>query len=261
MTHKLTRTLIFVACSAAISLSPLAADDLGNYLSSIGGGAYDSNGSSFTDGNLSITFTFYSDTVTCFDPVHGAVACPSGVASPTGPDALSLFQSTVVSAPGLPSLDGFTLQGTVQAQSELDSYGNLESTTEDITLEYTVTDNSGSISDLHLGVGGASLTGATSDPPEFTVGESTDAPGAGSISVTDPPPSFTDQINLPTPVSTLTVAKDISLISGSGLGDQASFSILTQSFSQVPEPRAYAAVLGLFFALFFVIKRRRQQTA
>ena len=261
MTHKLTRTLIFAACSAVISISPLAADNLGNYLTPIGGGAYDSNGTSFTDGDKTITFTFYSDTVTCNDPVHGAVACPTGVASPTGPDALSIFASSVFSAPGLPSLEGFTLQGTVQAQSEVDSFGNLESTTEDIALEYTVTASAGLISDLHLGVGGASVTGATSDPPEFTIGESTNAPGAGSISVTDPPPSFTDQINLPTPVSSLSVLKDISLISGSGLGDQASFSVLTQSFSQVPEPRAYAAVLGLFLAAFFVIKRRRQQTA
>jgi hypothetical protein len=150
----------------------------------------------------------------------------------------------------------------VQAESQLDSFGNYVNTTEDITLGYTVTASAGLISDLHLGVGGAALVPPTgSTPPEFTIGESTNAPGAGSLSVTDPPPSFTASLDLPTPVASLSVVKDISLISGSGLGDRASFSILTQSFSQVPEPRAYAAVLGLFFAMLFVIKRRRQQTA
>lgn len=236
-------------------MSPLAADTLNQYLP---GGS----DASFTDGDKTIVFSSFSETVTCYDPVKGIdVTCATGSYNPTTAAGLTVTPSSTNSITGL-GLYGFTLQGLVQVKSFLDSYGNYVDVTEDISLDYTVTASAGLISDLHLGVGGASVTGTTSNPPSILVTESTNDPGAGSLSVTDPPPTFTAALNLPTPyLSSLIVYKDISLESGAAQYDQASFSGLEQSFSQVPEPRAYAAVLGLFFAAIFVIKRRRQQTA
>lgn len=261
MTHKFSRTLILAACTAAISMLPLAADPLSDYLTSVGGGDYVSNGTTFTDGDKTIKFNSYSLSVTCFDTVLATdITCPTGSFAPTTPGGLNVVGSDTVSVTGA-GLYGFTLQGLVQAKSFMNGADQVD-VTEDIGLTYTVTASAGLISDLHLGVGGASVTGTTTNPPAILITESTNDPGAGSLSVTDPPPTFTAQLNLPSPyVSSLVVTKDISLESGAGTNDQASFSVLEQSFSQVPEPRAYAAVLGLFCAAFFVIKRRRQQTA
>ncbi len=263
MTHKFTRTLILAACSAAISIFPLAADTLNQYLP---GGS----DASFTDGDKTITFTSYSDTVTCVDGTTGAnLTCPvTGAFTPTSAAGLTVNPSSTDSVTGL-HLDGFTLSGNVSVMSYELPNGDWVDVTQDIQLAYTVTATAGEISDVHLGVGSAAITplGTKSVPPEITVSESTNIPGVGSLVVTDPPPSFLATLNLPPAdyTTSLSVTKDIALESGAGqtngVGWGASFSALEQSFSQVPEPRAYAAVLGLFFALFFVIRRRRQQTA
>jgi hypothetical protein len=235
---------------------PLAADTLNEYLP----GGTDA---SFTDGDKTIVFESFTDTVTCYDPVKGIdVSCALGSYNPTTPAGLTVAPSTSVSVTGL-DLPGFTLEGLVQVKSFVDSYGNYVDVTSDIALIYSVTATAGEISDIHLGVGGASVTGTTSDPPAILISESTNIVGADSLTVTDPPPTFTAALTL-TPseyTTSATVTKDISLESGAGQFDQASFSVLEQSFSEVPEPRAYAAVLGLFLAFFFVIKRRRQLTA
>lgn len=262
MTHKFTRTLILAACSAAICSMPLAADTLAQYLP----GGTDA---SFTDGDKTITFTSYTDTVTCVDGTTGAnLTCPvTGAFTPTSAAGLTVTPSSTDTVTGL-NLDGFTLSGNVSVMSY--KVGNdWVDVTQDIHLAYTVTATAGEISDVHLGVGGAAITplGTTSVPPDITISESTNIPGVGSLVVTDPPPSFLATLNLPPAdyTTTLKITKDIALESGAGqtngVGWGASFSALEQSFSQVPEPRAYAAVLGLFFALFFVIRRRRQQTA
>lgn len=266
MTHKLTRTLILAACSAAISILPASADSLAAYLNANDTG---SSGLTFTDGDKTITFTSYTDTVTCVDGTTGAsLTCPvTGAYTPATAAGLTVNASSSDSVTGL-NLDGFTLSGNVSVMSYKVG-GDWVDVTQDIQLTYTVTATAGEISDVHLGVGGAAITpnGTTNVPPEITIVESTNAPGVGSLVVTDPPPSFVATLDLPPAdyTTSLAVTKDIALQSGagetSGVGWGASFSALEQSFSQVPEPRAYAAVLGLFFALFFVIRRRRQQTA
>ena len=265
MTHNLTRTLILAACSAAISLLPASAATLDTYLNA-GGTA--SSGVNFTDGDKTITFTGYTDTVSCFDPAHPADACtpiPFGANAPLSMSAITVNPSSTDSQSGL-DLYGFTLSGSFKAQSYQLGNGDWIDVTNDIKLNYTVTATAGLISDLHLALGGEGLVPTGSVPPEILVSEST-IPNVGTLTVTDPGPNQSYALILsPSQYTTsLKVTKDITLESGagvvSGLPFTAQFSALEQSFSEVPEPRAYAAVLGLFFAAFFVVRRRRQQTA
>jgi hypothetical protein len=265
VTHNFSRALILAASFAAISMVPAAADTLNQYLNSTDTG---SSGLTFTDEDKTITFEFYTDTVSCYDPVAAAsVTCPTTAYSPTTPSAITVDPSSALSESGL-HLPGFTLTGSFLAQSYEDAAGNWVDVTNDITLEYTVQATAGLISDLHLALGGEGLISTTPPtvPPEILVSEST-SPNVGTLTVSDPGANQTYSLYLSPSQYTneLEVTKDITLQSGAGetagLGWSAEFSALEQSFSEVPEPRAYAAVLGLFFALFFVIKRRRQQTA
>jgi hypothetical protein len=256
LTHNFSKVLILAACSAAISISPLAASTLSDYLTEVSPGDYVTNGDTFTDGDKTITFDSYSDTVTCFNTVTLAdVTCAPGVTSPSTPAGLTVNPSSTFSVTGL-DYPGFTLEGSVSAQG-YSAGGDIIDVQNDLALIYTVTATAGLISDIHLGVGGVDLSGSG----EIQVGETTST--GANISVNDPPPGLlTAYAPITPPVASMTVTKDILLNSGSAAGfDLASFSAIEQSFSEVPEPRAYAAVLGLFFALFFVIKRRRQQTA
>lgn len=258
MTHKLSRLLLLAASSVAISIAPLSADNLQNYLNGTDSG---SNGNTFTDGSLSITFTGYSDTVTCSEGVT-VVACNPTDYAPLAASTITINPSDGGSSLLNPAVPGFVLSGTFLAQSYLDpTTGQYVNVDEDIQLTYTVTDTQGAINGIDLALGSPVINPSGAEPPEINVGESTSQFPTDVLQVTDPPPTTVDTLTLPTTASTLTVSKDITLISGAGQNYKASFSALEQGFNTVPEPRAYAAVLGLLFALFFVIKRRRQQTA
>jgi hypothetical protein len=60
------------------------------------------------------------------------------------------------------------------------------------------------------------------------------------------------------PTGSLTVSKDITAITGSGEGTFASVSLVQDTFSQVPEPRALAMLLGLGLVAGLSLKKKFQ---
>lgn len=222
-----------------------------------------------------VTFSDFSFSASC---ANGSdTSCASlvsdgditGILSETDAGSLSITPDTNN------GMDGFTIGGSLKVN---EAGGN--ATTLDITLDYTatITGSSNLLDDMYLATTTAlnppCTAGSSSCPsnPSVTIEESV-TNGASPynelayLQVNDPPPSLTDMVNFSSDVSSVSVVKDIDLDSGNGTAgdpatpDYASATSIVQQLSQVPEPRAYALALGLFFALLVVIKRRRQQVA
>lgn len=259
MTHKFARNLFLAASCAAMFTLPLSADSLENLIN--------------TDGSLQVGDVVFSDftfAATCYENGKTANCAAlinagdiSGFNSENNPGSIAITADTSN------GMDGFEITSSLKTTSDgTNSYGV------DISLTYdaNIVGSTNEISDVYLGatalLNPPCLVGQTCPPtPSVTIEETVDNTSGGFLNlaqVTDPPPSLSDQIAI-TPVTGVEVTKDIDLNSGAGMSggtdDYASSTTIIQQLSQVPEPRAYAAVLGLFFALFFVVKRRRQQTA
>jgi hypothetical protein len=185
----------------------------------------------------------------------------TGITSATNPTSLSIVPDTAN------GMDGFTLQGSLKTISD-----GTTATTLDITLSYdaTIVGSGDTINGMVLGATGGFNPAAALPGPSLSIEETVDNLAGGgfltNLQVTDPPPSLAASAPiLLGGVTGVEVTKDIDLDSGAGsnggVGDFATSTTITQQLSQVPEPRAYAAVLGLFFAFLFVMKRRGQQTA
>jgi hypothetical protein len=241
VTHKFAKFLFLAATSAAISTLPLGAVTL---QSLINGGSFLDNGIEFSD------FTY---SVSC--STGASLSACEGNSQISGIDPHDI--NITPDATGSPA--GWQLTGGPEVISN-----GTTATTLDITLTYDAqVVGSNLIGDVFLGADTV-INPAGGIPPIVTVGETVDNLNGGAflgnLQVTDPPPVLSDEINI-SPVSGVFVTKDIDLNSGAGTDYYANVTTINQQLSQVPEPRAYAAVLGLFFALFFVIKRRREQTA
>jgi hypothetical protein len=264
VTHNFARTLILTACFAAIVTLPAGAVSFDSLIGSTEGSA-----SSLTVGD--INFYNFELGVSCGNTGVPTGMCQTlindgaiaGILSATDPGG-ELTVNGVSNAAG----DGFTINGGITTY-EFDG----AATTLDLSLTYdaAIIGPVAPINDVYL-----EATDALNPPcnppapcpsvPSVLISEtvtngSSPFNQVGFLQVNDPPPVFTDMIDLTQNVNSVSVLKDIDLDSGAGVGDYANTTSITQQLSQTPEPRAYAAVLGLFFALFFVIKRRGQQTA
>jgi hypothetical protein len=261
--HKFSRYLILAICFGAISMFPAAADTLESLLGVPESGGLTVGDVVFYDFGFSASCsggTGAAATTSCSQLVSDGLIGPGGIASSSDPGAIQISPDTSN------GMDGFKITGDLETISD-----GTTATTLDISLTYDAAIvGPGQISDVFLGAT-AGFNGVPSLPgPSLSIEETVDDASGNylnSLKVTDPPPSLAATITLP-PIPAITgieVTKDISLDSGagstSGVPDFAKSTTIIQQLSQVPEPRAYAAVLGLFFAMFFVIKRRRQQTA
>jgi hypothetical protein len=207
VTHKFSRAFILVACSAAISMLPVSAIPLSTLLGP--------PPVPFASGPLTFTFTGYNDVVSCTEGIN-VVACNPSDFAPVNPALINVADADGGSSLVTPPVPGFVLQGTFLAQSYYDTTtGEWVSVDNDITLNYTVTASSAIIDDVVLDVSGNVLVpNDGSEPPSITVGE-TGNDGL-NLQVTDPPPLTLDVADLTTPTASLTVTKDITLISGAG---------------------------------------------
>lgn len=262
MTHNFARTLILAAGIAAIVTLPASAVSLDSLL----GGA-ENSANSLTVGDVNFYDFGFSAVCSGGTGVNFSASCAAlvtdglitGITSEADPTPLQIVATTVN------GLDGFTIQGNLGAFSD-----GTSATVLDITLTYdaAIVGSSNKITDVHLGatssMNPSCSVGQTCPPvPSLDIEETVNDSNGNFLNllqVTDPPPSLSDAITI-SPVSGIEVTKDIDLNSGAGSNggtvDFAKTTTITQQLSQVPEPRAYAAVLGLFFAAFFVIKRRQ----
>jgi hypothetical protein len=262
LTYKFSRYLILAACFGAISMFPAAADTLESLL-----GVPESGGLQVGD----VVFYDFGFSASCSGGTGGAAttSCSqlvsdgliTGISSDINPGSLSIVPDTAN------GLDGFSLQGTLKTISD-----GTTATTLDIGLTYdaAIVASSNTINGMLLGATAGFNPLPALPGPSLGIEETVDNLNGGgfltSLQVTDPPPSLAASAPiLLAGVTGVEVTKDIDLDSGAGssggVGDFANSTTISQQLSQVPEPRAYAAVMGLFFALFFVIKRRREQTA
>ncbi len=267
MTHTF-KILILTACCIAISMFPAAAATLDTYLGTVSSSGpfsqtlnYAAGNSSqiFTDGNLQFQFTGLTIITTC-TAGSTQVACQAGSYNPVSAVNLNVAPTSSL----LPSaMDGFDLQGQVSVSSYLAGDVQVD-VQEDIDLNYTVSTIGGaaSITDAHLDVGacasdspGTCLQAGTGLPPNMTVDEFF-AGTNQTIEASAPPNILGASTTFSTPYSSLQVAKDIFLESGACANCTVGFSDLKQYYSQVPEPRTYAWVLGL--GLFGLIQLRRR---
>jgi hypothetical protein len=251
--------MILAVCCAAISMLPLSAASLNSLLGSTPATGLVVGNVDFYDFSFSASCAGEGTVFSCSQLISDGFI--TGIGSETNPGSLQISPDTAG------GLDGFNVTGALKTIAD-----GSNPTTMDITLTYDaeiVQPSSNLIGDVYLegsvALNPACTSGSCPPNPSIAISETVTSTGVGQIGflqVTDPPPVMADLINLSTDVSSLSVTKDIDLDSGTGTNggtaDYASVTTITQQLSQVPEPRAYAAVLGLFLALFFVIKRRKQ---
>jgi len=160
--------------------------------------------------------------------------------------------------------------------SQLGSLNNINGATTmamDYEIKYSVQATGGfQISDVWQLINGAAISGSNGPlnaNSGITVSEvATDHAGSGSTAnstVTinpnnfiEPPAQAGDHLILniagvPTPVVRADITKDVRIDAGSG--DKVTLSLIEQRFSQVPEPRTYALLLGLGLAALAWKKR------
>jgi hypothetical protein len=141
-----------------------------------------------------------------------------------------------------PSQTGVTPDPTVGNQgfmftafwSAINLTGNpANNTTEDSTINFTVTDTAGALlHDLGLAFNGAFTgTGASHVTEQYCP----NGINCNNIQVTNPPATFNQEFVLGTDVTSLKISKDIGVASGAN--GTASISQVSNNFSNAPEPR------------------------
>ncbi len=145
-----------------------------------------------------------------------------------------------------PGNEGFTFTAFWSAVNIMGGAANEKR--EDSTIFFTVTDLAGAfLHDLGLGFNGAVTgDGATHVTEQYCLNG--DPMNCNNLQVTNPPPSFSQNIVLASNVTSLSISKDIGV--DSGTNGTASISNVTNQFSNVPEPRLVSlltlALLGGF---------------
>jgi hypothetical protein len=257
MIHNLKRLSILAVCCIVISMIPAAADTLANYLGTATQSgqsySYGAGSNTFNNGNLTFQFVSLTITPTCIDgTTFATVNCALGSYNPINANALQISGTL-----GVNGYAGFDLSGQIDVNSYTAGNGDQIDVKEDINLNYVVSTNNlvPTISDAHLDVSGCvldtavqagCLTSGTGLPPKMSINEHWDKTNQ-TINVSAPPPILNAFVNfLPSTYSSLLATKDIFMESGACAGCSVSFSDLKQYYSQVvPEPRAYAWLLGL----------------
>ena len=152
--------------------------------------------------------------------------------------------------------------------SQLGNINNLNGNTTialDYNISYSVQATGGFlISDVAQLINGSAITGKNtlSSDSGVTVSEvATDHLGTGSTAnstvtinptyLQEPPAQANDRLILnidgvPTPVVRADITNDVRI--DAGAGDKVTLSLIEQRFSQVPEPRTYALLLGIGLA-------------
>ena len=144
----------------------------------------------------------------------------------------------------------------------------------DYDIKYSVVATGGYlIHDVYQLINGSAIsnpiTNTLNPNSDITVSEvATDHAGSGSYATStvslnpndfvDPPSEATDHLILnvngvPTPVVRADITKDVRIDAGGG--DKLTLSLIEQRFSQVPEPRSYALMLGISLAALLWKKR------
>jgi len=132
--------------------------------------------------------------------------------------------------------------------------------TEDVFVGFKVTGLNGTlINDIYMGFGNVLTTGTGTAlyTENFCGGPENQC----SLFVEAPVTNDTNMVNLSStaiggPVSSLTITKDLQLVTGSS-GLSATSSFLNE-YSTVPEPRGTAVLLGLGLLAGFLVFKRRQ---
>jgi len=137
------------------------------------------------------------------------------------------------------------------------------SSDQDSLIVFTVSTVNGAatLEDLSLFFNGSfSGTGLSGVAEQYCLGgslQSCPQGDAGQLSVTNPPPKFNDA-SFFTPVSSISVSKDINVTSG--INGTANISQVINTFSQlaVPEPASYFLLGGGLMALGLLRRRSRR---
>jgi len=267
VTHTF-KILFLTVCCIVISMVPATADELSNYFNAPTTSGtygqtltYTGDGQTFTNGNLQFQFTGLTIIPTCWEGIT-QVQCQAGSYNPVSAATLNIAPTSTLNG-----YNGFDLQGQVDVSSY--NVGDVQvDVKEDIDLNYTVSTIGGAatISDAHLDVGACAsdtggalgtncLTAGTGLPPSLSVLENFQGTNQ-TINASAPPNILNAMADFSSTHNSLQVSKDIFLESGACAGCQVGFSDLKQYYSQVPEPRTYAWVLGL--GLFGLIQLRRR---
>jgi len=134
--------------------------------------------------------------------------------------------------------------------------------TKDVVFKYsvTVTDPARAISDVHLGYNGSNMGSGFSHVTEQVFLDGFGGQQIGTLNVMNPGPTapvFQDVMTLVQPLEKVYIQKDI-IFGGGGPGDlnQALWSIVDQTFSQVPEPSTLALVAGGVGLIVRALRRR-----
>lgn len=164
------------------------------------------------------------------------------------PPAAGVTVTPITTAP-----DGFTFNPALGVSNTGGGYQ-----VSDVTIYYTI--SGPGIDDLDLGFNGAySGTGMTDVSELWCLNAATlvgcSGANAGLISVSNPPPVYNNTITFAAPVSMVSVAKDMLVDTGSGIGG-ASITSVTNNYSQVPES-ASLTLLGLGLLGLAVAKRSK----
>ncbi|HUJ08427.1 MAG TPA: PEP-CTERM sorting domain-containing protein [Verrucomicrobiae bacterium] len=165
----------------------------------------------------------------------------------TGNDPVNLLGADNISLMGRSNSFGFG----IRIQGGFDAQGTQNF---DYVFDYTVTVTNAAflISDLHMVYNGlVDAPGSTSVTETFFTNDLY----VGQISVYDPPTTnMSATVYLDTPVSSLSVTKDIN-VNGNN-GGQGKISFVDQVFSQVPEPSSFVLVVSGLATLWFWRRRR-----
>ncbi|MGA2883537.1 MAG: PEP-CTERM sorting domain-containing protein [Bryobacteraceae bacterium] len=243
MTHKFT-TLILAVSALGLSALPAAADNAcSTYAGSDNGGTYfGTGGFSCFIGNLDFSNFTYSS---------------SASAPPVPTPAADVTVNTVDNASGIGFL--FTSSWTAPGPNEFtDAFigftvsviGGGSATLEDAALVQTGSidkTNSGSLASVGEGGCAASTIEACGDTPDWTLVTSESSNSA----------TFADH-TFYAPTGVVSVSKDINVVSGSNANAFASISGVEDTFSQVPEPRSLALLLGLGLVAGLSLKKKLQ---